>query len=258
MNTQTSFQRLENLNGKVVVITGGGGHIGLEIAKTLAARGAKIISLSRSKIEETAIYYKNLPNSELNHRVIEASVTDTESIKKAVADIKSKEGRCDVLINAAASNASTGGFKNITDEIFDNIVNTVLKGTFVCIREFLDLLNSTEESLIVNISSTSSLRPARSNLAYGAAKAGINALTQGLGKSLGPKIRVVGIAPGFLEHPTSGASKRTAEEDDMVRQASCLKRIGKSSDIAVAIESIILDMRFITGQTIVIDGGIIL
>jgi NAD(P)-dependent dehydrogenase (short-subunit alcohol dehydrogenase family) len=91
-------------------------------------------------------------------------------------------------------------------------------------------------------------------LAYGAAKAGIDLITKTLAKNLAPQIRVVGIAPGYLEKATSGATKPSGANDKIVN-ITPLKRVGQAQDIADMVESIIFN-KHITGQTIVVDGGI--
>lgn len=252
-----TFEKLENLNGKVVVITGGCGQIGYSTAKRLSSLGAKIIVIVRRNLEEAQEKMNQLPNSHLGHRAYLASITDTESIKRVVVDIKEKESKCDILVNAAGITRGVGktNFRNITDEIFDEIVINNLRGTFAVIREFYDLLNDSGDGLVINISSTSSLHP-RNNVAYGASKAGINVLTHGLARALSPNIRIVGISPGFLQNPTSGAKPRTPEEDQEVMKRSPLKRIVTGDDIASVIEGFSLNLRYVTGQTIVVDGGL--
>jgi NAD(P)-dependent dehydrogenase (short-subunit alcohol dehydrogenase family) len=253
-----TFEKLENLNDKVVVIAGGCGQVGYAAAQSLSRLGAKIIVLVRRDLDAAQEKMNQLPNNHLGHRAILASVIDTVSIKNAVSDIKEFEGKCDILINAAGvSKTRNTDTKNITDEIFDETISTNFKGPLITIREFVDLLNCTGDGLIINISSTASIRP-RNNILYGASKAAVNTLTQGFARSLGPNIRVVGIAPGFLTYPTSGASPRTPDEESAVINWSALKRITTGEDIANAIESVALTMRFITGQTIVIDGGVII
>ena len=252
-----TFERLENLNNKVVVITGGCGQVGYATAKRLSSLGAKIIVIVRRNLEDAQEMMNQLPNNHLGHRAVLASVTDTESIKKAVEDIKKQEGKCDILVNAAGITKGVGksNFKNLTDEIFDEIVTNNLRGTFAVIREFYDLLNESNDGLVINISSTSAFYP-RNNLAYSASKAGVNILTQGLARFLSPNIRIIGIAPGFLQNPTSGARPRTPEEDQEVIKRSPLKRITTGDDIASAIEGFALNLRYITGRTIIIDGGL--
>jgi 3-oxoacyl-[acyl-carrier protein] reductase len=252
-----TFEKLENLNNKVVVITGGCGQVGYATAKRLASIGAKIIVVVRRNLEDAQEKMNQLPNNHLGHRAYLASITDTNSIKQIVSDIKEKEGKCDILVNAAGITRAVGktNFRNITDEIFDEIIINNIRGTFAVIREFYDLLNDSGDGLVINISSTSALYP-RNNVAYGASKAGVNVLTQGLARALSPNIRIIGISPGFLQNPTSGAIARSIEQDLEVIKRSPLKRIVTGDDIASVIEGFALNLRYVTGQTIVVDGGL--
>jgi NAD(P)-dependent dehydrogenase (short-subunit alcohol dehydrogenase family) len=242
------FEKLENLNNKVVVIAGGVGQVGYATAKVLAGKGARVIALVRRDLESA----KQLM-AQLSGTAILADVTDTDSIKRAVAQLD----QCDILINAVGTtrNIPPVDLQNLTDEVFDTIIDTNLKGSFVLIREFHPLLAKSGDGLIVNISSTAGLRASQSNLAYGAAKAGIDLITKTLGKALGPSIRVVGIAPGYLTNPTSGAVKPPGA-NEQIAKISPLRRVGQAEDIANAVESVATTMRFVTGQTITIDGGI--
>jgi len=127
------FEKLENLNNKVVVIAGGVGQVGYATAKVLAGKGARVIALVRRDLESAEQMM-----AQLSGTAILADVTDTDSIKRAIAQI----GQCDILINAVGTtrNIPPVDLQNLTDEIFDTIIDTNLKGSFVLIREFHPLL----------------------------------------------------------------------------------------------------------------------
>jgi len=254
-----SFERLETLNSKVAVITGGAGQVGYATAMRLAQRLARIVILVRSNLPAAMDKISKLPNQHLNHFAILADITDTNSLKNAVNEIKIKTGRCDILVNAAGTThkIKTENFSEITDDIFDSIVVNNLRGTFATIREFHNLIAESDEGLIINISSSAGLRASQSNPAYGAAKAGVDLLTKTLAKQLGPKIRMVAIAPGYLYYATSGIVKAPGVSEKQ-GQSIPLKRVGTGEDIACTIESLAMYMRYITGVTISVDGGTLL
>ena len=237
---------MNTLNDKTVVITGGVGQVGWAISNRLASSGACVYALVRRNLEEAESKMQLL--SPKCHAVL-ADVKDSNSLKAAANQI----GKCDILINAAGFTRSIVPLKmqDLTDEIFDEIVTTNLRGTFATIRAFHPTM---DEGIIINISSTAGLRASNSNLAYGAAKAGIDLITKTLAKSLAPKVRVVGIAPGYLEKATSGAVK-PAGANEQIANITPLKRVGQAEDIAQMVESVISNPH-LTGQTIVIDGGI--
>lgn len=240
------------LENKTVVITGGCGQVGFATAKRLAGKGARIILLVRSNIDAAEKKIKELPNLELNHLALLASITDTDSLKSAV----SKINQCDILVNAAGITKSISpvNFESYTDEMFDEIVTSNLRGPFATIREFASLLRKSNDALIINITSASGVQASNSNLAYGASKAGLELLTKSLSKVLAPNIRVVAICPGYLDTATSGAVK-PAGFNEKVSKEIPLGRVGTGDDVAATIESLATTMKYITGSTIVLDGG---
>lgn len=240
------------LVGKCAVITGGSGQVGFATAKRLAKLGARVILLVRRNLAEATEMLKDLPNPEANHIVFLASITDTESLKSVVAKID----QCDILINAAGITKSVApvNFELYTDEMFDEIMISNLRGPFATIREFAPLLRKSKDALVVNITSASGVRASNSNLAYGASKAGLELLTKSISKVLAPTIRVVAICPGYLDTATSGAIK-SPQFNDHISKEIPLGRVGTGDDVAAVIESLATTMKYITGSTIVLDGG---
>lgn len=237
-----------NLTDKIVVITGGVGQVGYTISKHLAGLGATVVALVRKDLTGAQEKMSSL-NS--NSYALLADVRDLKSLEEAARQV----GHCDILINAAGFTKSIEpkNLQELTEDIFDTIVDTNLKGTYATIRAFEPLM---DEGIIINISSTSGQRASKSNLAYGAAKAGIDLITKTLAKALAPKIRVVGIAPGYLINPTSGAVKGP-KANEYIASITPLGRVGTAEDIAETVESII-KIKHITGQTIIVDGGVTL
>lgn len=240
------------LVGKCAVIAGGSGQVGFATAKRLAKLGAKVILLVRRNLAEATEMLKDLPNPEANHMAFLASITDTESLKSVV----SKIDQCDILINAAGITKSIapGNFESYTDEMFDEIMISNLRGPFATIREFSPLLKKSKDALVINITSASGVRASNSNLAYGASKAGLELLTKSISKVLAPTIRVVAICPGYLDTATSGATK-SPQFNDHISKEIPLGRVGTGDDVAAVIESLATTMKYITGSTIVLDGG---
>lgn len=253
----STFERIPNLDNKVAVVVGAAGHVGFATCYRLATLGAKVYCISRSNIDELENKVATFPNYEkLKHKVIQADITNSETLKNAVKIIAEENNQCHVLINAAGltSSIKPDQLDQLTDTIFDEIITTNLRGVFSTIREFAPMLKNAGDSVIINISSTASLRASQSNVAYSAAKAGLNIMTQTLAKSLAPEIRILSIVPGFLTHPTSGGIK-SAQFNDFAASSSPLKRIGDTEDIVNTIESCILSIRFATGSIFVVDGG---
>ncbi len=253
----SSFERIRNLDGKIAVVIGASGHIGFATSVRLASLGAKVFCIARSNAENMEKLITTLPNYDrLQHSFIKADITNSETLKSAANTIKEQYGECHILINAVGFTRTIKPeqLDLLTDDIFDEIVNTNLRGVFSAIREFAPLLKKSGDGAIINISSTASLRASKSNVAYAAAKAGLNVMTQTLAKALAPEIRLLAIAPGFLEHATSGA-KKSAQFNDLAALNCPLKRIGNTEDIVNTIESCLTSIRFATGSLFVIDGG---
>jgi 3-oxoacyl-[acyl-carrier protein] reductase len=250
-----TFKRLANLNGQVAVITGGCGQVGFATAKRLAEQGARIISLVRRDIDQAQSMMEQLPNHHLNHFAILASITDTVSLKNAVNEVTNRAGRCDILVNSAGTlnPISPNNLHDLTDDIFDEIVATNLRGVYATIREFSELLQSSGDGLIINISSQSAQRASNSCVAYAASKAGIDLMTKTLAKSMAPEVRVIAISPGYLEQATSGVTR--IQDNSVLANNSPLKRIGFADDIASTVEAYATMIRFATGIVVLVDGG---
>jgi 3-oxoacyl-[acyl-carrier protein] reductase len=250
-----TFERLPNLQGKVVVIAGGCGQVGFATAKRLAAHGARIVSLVHRHLDRAQSMMESLPNPSLEHFAILASITDTTALKLAVEEIKNRARRCDILVNSAGTLTPIppSNLQALTDDLFDEMLTVNLRGVYATIREFADLLLASGDGLIVNLSSQSGQRASDSCVAYGASKAGVDLMTRTLAKSLAPSVRVIGVAPGYLETATSGVDR--INDNHTLAETTPLKRIGTGDDIAAAIEAYAMTIRYATGITILLDGG---
>ena len=250
-----SFEPLSRLDGKVVVITGGKGAIGMATARRLAALGARIVSIDRNP-EGVPALLSGLPGVAAGaHFSLSASITDSTALEAAAAAVKAQAGRCDVLVNSAGFTQAVApaDLEALTDSLFDQVVQTNLRGVFSTIRAFTPLLKASGDGLIVNVSSIAGFTGAGSNLAYVAAKAGLDILTKSLAKVLAPQVRVLAVSPGVVD--SSFVPGRGADFNDKAAATIPLKRIGQVEDIASAIEACATTMRFATGSRFVVDGG---
>jgi 3-oxoacyl-[acyl-carrier protein] reductase len=244
-----------NLSGKIAVVSGATGGVGYATCQRLARQGATVVGLVRKNLDDAKVKFAQLPNPELEHLVILADVTNTTQIKFAVDTITTQFGRCDILVNAAGSTQliSHHELTQLTDDIFHSIIDSNLFSVFATIREFYQLLISSQSGLIINISSLVASRSGGSNLAYASAKAGVESLTRNLARVMAPTVRVIGIAPSYMETgfvPTAGPEKAKYEAE-----RTPLGRNVTPDDIAAVIESCATNMTFITGQCIMVDGG---
>lgn len=241
-----TFNRLDNLNGQVAVITGSAGGVGFATAKQLANAGAKIVGIVRRNVEEMQARLNELGEG---HRAMLADVTDSTQLNLVASQLE----QCDILINNAGGSVPIDhrNLISLTDEVFEKTVRVNLNGTFYTTRAFLPLLRKSPNALIINISSASSFRTGGSNVAYAAAKAGVDSLTRNLAKALAP-IRVVSINPTLIK---TNFTQQAESVYHAAAMSTPLKRVVTVEDVATAIEALATTVRFTTGNNIALDGG---
>jgi NAD(P)-dependent dehydrogenase (short-subunit alcohol dehydrogenase family) len=251
-----TFKPLDTLEGQVAVITGATGGIGYATAQRLASRGARIIGIVRRNLEEAQAQLNQLPNPELGHLAILADVTDKPQVINAVKQVMAVAGQCNILVNTAGQTKRIPHDKLeiLTDDFFDDIVKNNLRSYYTVIRSFVPLMRKSPEGLIVNIGSAAGQNAGTgSNMAYCAAKAGIDSLTRNLSRVLAPSIRVVGVSPGALA--TKFVPDVAEGYYEGVVHGTPLKRVPTVEDVAATIEGVATLLRFVTGNVITVDGG---
>ena len=242
----------ESFKGKIAVVTGGAGGIGAGICKCLAEAGGQVILTGTRSIEELQAVADTLPGS--GHMAASVSVENSAGLKNLATEIDKKYGRLDLLVNNAGITRLVphNDLEGLDDDLIDLVFRVNLRGPLACIRAFRPLLETGEGGVVVNISSEAAKTGQGSNVAYVASKAGVNAMTVSLARALAPKIRVVAIAPGFVD--TGFVSK----EPSFV-QAAAAKAILKKSilpeDLGKAVLAAATILEHSTGCVIPVDGG---
>ena len=243
-----TFQPQSRLDGKVAVIAGGFGAIGWATAERLAALSARCVLLHRpgsSGVDRV----QSLPGQ--GHQALAADLLDGASLKAAAAQVRESIGRCDILVNS-------GGFTQPVpaadlEALTDELMRANFRAVISTIRAFLPLLKESGDGLIANISSISGFTGAGSNLAYVAAKAGVDVVGDALAKALAPQVRVVSVSPGAVQSGfVPGRGDAFAEQ---MARTTPLGRIGTPDDVAATVEALATTLRFVTGTRIVVDGG---
>lgn len=237
---------------KVVIVTGASRGIGREIARGLAKNGYTIIA-NYNKSEKQMLELKNkLEKEKINIDIVKADISKRDEAKKIVEYTINKYGKIDILINNAGI-SQIKEFTQITDEEWNNMINTNLNSAFYMSQESCRNMIHNKKGCIINISSIWGLVGSSCEVHYSVSKAGIDAMTKSLAKELGPSnIRVNSIAPGIIN--TEMNKDLNQEEINKIKEEIPLEKIGDTKDIEKCIEWLIED-EYTTGQIISINGG---
>jgi len=189
------------------------------------------------------------------HIVIPADITETATLIAARDAIQRGFGRLDILVNSAGFTKPIphGDLGALDDDFIDRMFAVNWRGQFAAIRTFAPMLKASGDGLIVNISSIAALNGAGSNIAYGAAKAGIDVMGKSLARALAPEVRVMTVSPGVVA--TGFVPGRGAEFNEKAAASTPLKRIATAEDVAEAVLACATHLSYSTGATIVVDGG---
>ena len=242
------------LEGKIALVTGASRGIGRQIAKTLAAKGAFVIvnyNGSAAKAEEVV---KEIQAAGGNGQAVQCNVSDFESCKEMLDAVVKEHGRLDILVNNAGITRDNLLMK-MSEEDFDAVIQTNLKGVFNCTRHIARQMLKQKSGRIINISSVSGVAGNAGQANYSAAKAGILGLTKSAAKELASRnITVNAIAPGFIETDMTAALSERVREAIMAQIP--LARFGQAEDVAAAAAFLASEeSRYMTGQTLHVDGG---
>lgn len=242
----------KNIANKVVLVTGSSRGIGAKIVKLLAREGYKVI-LNYNKSEKAAkTIQQDLSKEGKEIEIVKANVSKREEVKKLIDFTIKTFGTIDVLINNAGI-AQEKLFTEITDEDWNNVIQTNLNSVFYCTQEVLPTMISKKDGCIINISSIWGVTGGSCEVAYSTTKAAINGFTKALAKEIGPSnIRINAIAPGIID--TEMNKNLTKQDIEDIKNEIPLERIGKTEDIAKCAKWLIED-NYTTGQIISINGG---
>jgi 3-oxoacyl-[acyl-carrier protein] reductase len=250
------------LSGRVALVTGGATGIGRATALRLAQSGVSGVAINyRTAQKEAEGLAEELRRGGTEALSIRADVKSDPQVREMVEEVRRHFGRLDILVNNAGVThwVPVSDLEGLTDAVWDEILDVNVKGAFRCTRAAASMLAECE-GIVINVSSISGvLAPATmSSLAYGTAKAALIYLTRGLAVALAPKIRVNGVAPAFTDTPWMKNHYGEDYEQTISRVTSLypLRRIAKPEDIAIAIVGLVTGADFVTGQTLIVDGGL--
>jgi len=242
-----------DLSGKNALVTGSTRGIGRAIAETLAKSGARVAIVGRElqKAQQAATAVGN------GAQGFACDVTDTAAVTKLVADVETAFGSIDILVNNAGITRDNLVMR-LKDDDWDSVQNANLRGAFAAIRAVSRGMMKRRGGRIINISSIIGMIGNKGQANYAASKAGLIALTKSVAKELGSRnILVNAVAPGFIE--TEMTAAMTPEAREGLGKQIALERLGTPQDVAAAVAFLASDLAtYITGQVLVVDGGMVM
>lgn len=244
----------KELEGQVAIVTGGSRGIGLAIARELAAAGAQVAVVARNG-ERAAEAAATLPGS--GHRGFACDVADGEAVKATVAAVESEVGPVGILVNNAGITRDNL-LMRIGDEDWDAVLDTNLKGAFNFIRAASRGMMKRREGVVVNVSSVVGLMGNAGQSNYAASKAGLHGLTKSVARELASRgIRCNAVAPGYVR--TDMTSELSDDQTSALLSQIPAGRLGDPEDIAPVVRFLAgPGGRYITGQVIAVDGGMVM
>jgi 3-oxoacyl-[acyl-carrier protein] reductase len=242
------------LKGKVALVTGAGRGIGRAIAIKLASCGATVIvnySGSKEKAEETAELIRNAGGEA---EAVQCDVSDFEACAALAKNVLEKYGRLDILVNNAGITRD-GLIMRMSEDDFDAVIETNLKGAFNMIHHFSRNFLKQRSGKIINISSVSGIMGNAGQANYSASKAGLIGLTKSVARELASRgICVNAVAPGFIATDMTDKMPDSAKEG--LNSMIPMGHIGEAQDIAETVAFLAGSASdYITGQVICVDGG---
>lgn len=242
------------LTGKVAVVTGASRGIGRQIARTMAREGAIVIVNYNGSAARAEEVVNEIVEAGGQAEAVQCNISDFAASQEFLANVISKYKRIDILVNNAGITRDNLLMK-MSEEDFDAVLNTNLKGAFNCIRHVSRQMLKQKSGRIINISSVSGVMGNAGQANYCASKAGLIGLTKSVARELGSRgITANAIAPGFIE--TEMTEVLSEDVKKAMGDQIPLKRFGRTEDIAEMAAFLASDRAsYVTGQVISVDGG---
>lgn len=241
----------DSLRDRVAIVTGGGRGIGRAIVQQLASAGARVVFTWLRDADAANRLESECPAA----RGLRCDGRERDAVDAALADILAREGRIDILVNNAGVSVSQL-FAMTPPEDWDRVMATNVQGTYHWCRATVRPMLARRSGTILNVASVSGIAGLAGQTAYGASKGAIIAFSRALAAELGPRgIRVNCLVPGFIETDMTAVIPTPMRRQHVERIA--LKRFGQAHEAAAAALFLVSDAAaYVTGQTLVVDGGL--
>lgn len=247
---------------KTAIVTGASRGVGRATALALAKQNYAVAinySTSQTAAEDVVHAIEAYGGKAI---AVQADVADNSACQHLVSETVGAFGRLDVLVNNAGATRFIphNALEQVRDEDWDHIMGVNLKGPFQMVRAALPSLVKSGEGAIVNVASIAGLSATGSSIPYCASKAALLNMTVALARVCAPKVRVNAVAPGFIEG--DWLRQGLGQGYDMVKKhcedRAALHKVCQPEDVAAAILSLVIGSQLITGQTVVVDGGMLI
>ncbi|TCJ13684.1 3-oxoacyl-ACP reductase FabG [Rubrobacter taiwanensis] len=245
-----------NLDGRVAVVTGGGGGLAEGICSTLTASGAAVAAVDVELKKAEKVAQMAASNGGGRCTAVEADVSDRTSVEAMVEKVAAELGGIDILVNNAAI-YPLRPWTEIEEEEWDRVLSVNLKGYFLCARAAYPHLRESAGGRIINVASITFFIGWAGFLDYVSSKGGVIGFTRTLAREVGPEgITVNAISPGAFPTDAERVHPDQEELNRRILEQQCIKRRGTPEDVGNLVAFLASDAAsFITGQTIMIDGG---
>jgi 3-oxoacyl-[acyl-carrier protein] reductase len=244
------------LKDQVAIVTGGTKGIGKAVCLIFAEEGAKVVANFSKDVEAAEHLREEAKSRGLSLGLFKADVTQPDQVKEMVEETFAQYGKIDILVNNVGL-VRDNFLMLMSDEDWDSLLRANLTSLFYCCRVVIRKMIPQKKGKIINISSISGIMGTPGQVNYAATKGGMISFTKSLARELGSfNIHVNAVAPGLIESEV--VSKMPKERAGAIIKSSSLGRIGKPEEVARAVLFLASDQSdYITGQTIVVDGGIV-
>ncbi len=237
-------------DSKVALITGAARRLGRALAFAFADNGFDVIIHYNTSEAEAKMVVSEIEMKGKRSIAIQADISDIRGIKNFCEKVSAWTSTLDVLVNNSGI-FPTKKFTEVDEALWDETLNTNLRGMFFITQSLLPLMKNTKRASIVNIASLGAFQPWNNHIPYCISKAGVVMLTRALAKTLAPDIRVNAVAPGVIVIPDEENRSRPSAEKIP------LKRYGTAKDFVDTVLFLALKADYITGQVIALDGGML-